>query len=156
MKMVACVALLAAASVLAFGESSDKSSEETIMQLERDRQDAFARGDIEELDRGTAEAYSTINSSGRISDKPAMTSNLRAHRTKVLSVKLDELKARVYSDAAVLTGVYSDVAETDGVKKENHARFTRVFVKNRGKWIAVAYQQTAIPREWPTPAAISI
>ena len=147
MKKVAWVALLTAASVLAFGESSGKSSEETIMQLERARQDAFVRGDIEEIDRGPDEASSTINSSGRISDKPAMMSNLRAHRTKVLSVKLDELKARVYGDAAVLTGLYSDVAETDGVKKENHARFTRVFVKRGGKWITVAYQQTAIPRE---------
>ena len=35
MKMLAWVALLTAASALAFGESSGKSSEETIMQLER-------------------------------------------------------------------------------------------------------------------------
>lgn len=125
-KSVVSLALLLAASVLAFGASSGPSAEEAIKQLERDRQDAFVRGDIEQLDRDTAAAYSTINSNGKISDKPAMMTNLKAHKTRILSVKL---------------------AESNGERKENHARFTRVFVKDGGRWVAVAYQQTAIAEE---------
>jgi hypothetical protein len=115
-----------------------------IEQLERDRQQAFVRGDITTLDGDTAEDYSTINSRGKMSTKPQMMSNLRAGRTKVESVTLDDLHARVYGDTAVLTGRYSDVGVTDGVRKESHALFTRVFVKAKGHWQAVAYQQTAV------------
>jgi len=120
------------------------NDEAAIEQLERDRQDAFVRGDIDALDRETASDYSTINGVGKLSTKPQMMQNLRAGKTKVLSVKLDNLKARIYGDTAVLTGDYRDVNVRDGVQRETHALFTRVFVKNDGRWQAVAYQQTLV------------
>jgi len=119
-------------------------SEQDIQQLERDRQDAFVRDDIEMLDRTTAEDYTTINGSGKLSTKPQMMQNLRAHRQKVLSVKLDQMKARIYGDTAVLTGEYRDVVLRDGVQRENHALFTRIFVNRNGNWLAVGYQQTPV------------
>jgi len=120
------------------------ADEERIMQLERDRQDAFVRGDIDRLDRDTADDYTTINGSGKLSTKPRMMENLRQAKTKVLSVKLSDLKARIYGDTAILTGDYRDVYVREGVQRETHALFTRVFVKNKGDWQAVAYQQTPV------------
>src|SRR5262245_16074534 len=72
-----------------------------IEQLERDRQDAFVRNDVGALDSATAEDYTTINGSGKLSTKPQMMENLRQGKTKVLSVTLDGLKARIYGDVAV-------------------------------------------------------
>jgi len=120
------------------------ADEEKIKQLERDRQDAFVRGDIDALDRATASDYTTINGSGKLSTKPQMMQNLRLGKTRVLSVRLDDLRARVYGDTAVLTGDYRDVNVRDGVQRETHALFTRVFVKEGGEWLAVAYQQTLV------------
>ena len=120
------------------------ADEEQIKQLERDRQDAFIRNDVNTLDRDTADDYTTINGSGKLSTKPQMMQNLRQAKTKVLSVKLDDLKARIYGDTAVLTGDYRDVNVREGVQRETHALFTRVFVKKNGHWQAVAYQQTAV------------
>jgi hypothetical protein len=117
---------------------------EAIKQLEQSRQDAFVRNDVAALDRETADDYTTINSEGKVSDKPQMMSSLKAAKRKVLSVKLDNLKARIYGNTAVLTGRYDDVSEANGVRKEGHALFTRIFVKNNGQWQAVAYQQTAL------------
>jgi hypothetical protein len=88
--------------------------------------------------------YTTINSSGKLSTKPQMMHKLRAGNTEVESVTLEDLKARVYGDTAVLTGRYGDKSIADGVRKESHALFTRVFVKAAGHWQAVAYQQTAV------------
>ena len=122
-----------------------QSSEEQITQLERDRQQAFIRGDIGRIEQETADDYVTINGSGAISDKPRMMASLASGRTKVLSVSLEDLKARVYGDVAVLTGIYRDVNVTQGVEKHVNARFTRVFVRQRGTWLAVSYQQTALP-----------
>jgi uncharacterized protein DUF4440 len=120
------------------------NDEAAIEQLERDRQNAFVRGDIGALDRDTAADYTTINGVGKLSTKPQMMENLRQGKTKVLSVKLDNLKARIYGDTAVLTGDYRDVNVRDGVQRETHALFTRVFVKKDGRWQAVAYQQTPV------------
>src|SRR5262245_49060573 len=118
--------------------------EKQIGQLERDRQDGFVHGHIPALDRETAADYTTINGSGKLSTKPQMMENLRQGKTKVLSVKLTDLKARVYGNTAVLTGDYRDVNVRDGVQRETHALFTRVFVKSDGHWQAVAYQQTPV------------
>ena len=86
---------------------------------------------IEALDRATADDYTTINGSGKLSTKPQMMGNLRQGKTRVLSVTLSDMKARIYGkgDVAVLTGDYRDVNVRDGVTRETHALFTRVFVK---------------------------
>ena len=126
---------------------SSADLQEQIKQLERDRQDAFVRNDIAALEQSTADDYTTINSSGKIADKGQMMSNLRAGKTKVLSVKLDEMKARVYGNTAVLTGRYQDTSVKDGVQKDAHALFMRIFVRDNGHWRAVAYQQTSISLE---------
>jgi ketosteroid isomerase-like protein len=120
------------------------TDEAQIQQLERDRQDAFIRNDVDALDRDTAADYTTINGTGKLSTKPQMMENLRQGKTKVLSVKLEDLKARVYGETAALTGIYNDVNVRDGVQRETHSRFMRVFVKSGARWQAVAYQQTPI------------
>jgi hypothetical protein len=120
------------------------ADEEQIKQLERGRQDAFVRNDVDALDRDTTNDYTTINGSGKLSTKPQMMQSLRQAKTKVLSVKLDDLKARIYGDTAVLTGDYRDVNVREGVQHETHALFTRIFVKSNGRWQAVAYQQTPV------------
>jgi hypothetical protein len=124
--------------------STGSNAEAEIERLERDRQDAFIRGDIETLERSTAAAYTTINGSGKLSTKPQMMQNLRQGKTKVLSVELTDLESRIYGNTAVLTGDYRDVNVRDGVQHETHARFMRVFVKTHGRWEAVAYQQTPV------------
>jgi uncharacterized protein YchJ len=111
-------------------------------QLERDRQAAFVRNDITALDHTTAADYTTINSSGRISNKVQMMTRLRSGTTKVVSNSLDSLKARVYGQAAVITGRLREISETGGQRKDEQYLFTRVFVKMDGRWVAVAYQQT--------------
>jgi hypothetical protein len=127
--------------------SNRATAEEEIRQLERARQDAFVRNDIDLLDQATATDYTTINGSGKLSTKPQMMQNLRQGRNKVLSVELTDMKARIYGNTAVLTGDYRDVHVRDGVQSETHALFTRVFVKSHGKWESVAYQQTVVPAQ---------
>lgn len=123
------------------------TAEEDIKQLERTRQDAFVRNEIDALDRATAADYTTINGSGKLSTKPQMMQNLRQGRNKVLSVELTDMKARIYGNTAVLTGDYRDVHVRDGVQSETHALFTRVFVRKHGRWESVAYQQTLVAGE---------
>jgi hypothetical protein len=143
--IVACLLLYLTALSPRPGTSPD--STEQLKQLERDRQAAFVRNDIEKLDRETAADYTTINSKGAVADKAQMMSNLGAHKTRVISVGLSDLTARIYGGGSVgiVTGRYHDVHVTNGVRAAADALFTRVFVKANGAWLAVAYQQTAVP-----------
>jgi hypothetical protein len=97
------------------------------------------------LDRATAEAYTTVSPGGVLADKAQMMKNVRARKTQVLSVTLEDLSARVYGEAAVLTGIYRDTHITDGQKSNANSRFIRVFTRRNSGWQAVAYQQTALP-----------
>jgi len=73
-------------------QSDSGNVEEQIKQLERDRQNSFVHNDISALDRDTAEDYTTIGSSGKLSDKPQMMKNLKAGRTQVLSMDLSDMR----------------------------------------------------------------
>jgi hypothetical protein len=80
-------------------------TEKQIVQLERDPQDAFVRGDIKALDEGTAEDYTTVSAAGVAGTKPQMMANLRANKTIVKSVELSSLRGRI-QDRYPLTTIH--------------------------------------------------
>ena len=140
--MRACALAVVVAMTMAQPQASDAGAE--IIALERTRQEAFVRGDVEFLDRQTAEDYTTVNFTGALSTKPEMMRSLRAGTTKVTSYELSELRARVYGAVAILTGVYRDQSSVNGRDRRVNVRFTRVFVTDGAVWRAVSYQQTAL------------
>src|SRR4029453_11724983 len=82
--ILALSAILGSLSLVSMSATPNAASDEAeIEQLERDRQDAFVRGDIGALDRDTAGDYTTINGVGKLSTKPQMMENLRQGKTKV-------------------------------------------------------------------------
>jgi ketosteroid isomerase-like protein len=144
-RLLTSLACLAFVVVPAVHAQTGAMTPKAIEQLERDRQDAFIRGDADTLDRTTADAYTTVSASGVVADKAQMMRNIRARKTKVVKVSLEDLSARVYGDTAVLTGVYRDTHITDGKQSDANVRFIRVFARTAAGWQAVAYQQTALP-----------
>ena len=145
MVMDSLKATTAALLLLTLLPQGSTSPEEEIKQLERNRQDAFVRGDVARIEHETADDYTTINGAGAVSDTPRMMASLPSGRTRVLSVSLEDLKARVYGDVAVLTGIYRDRHVTAGAEQPTSARFTRIFARKNGTWLAVGYQQTLLP-----------
>ena len=144
MRTIAIIVLVLVGAIGAESSQTARVSEGQIKDLERARQDAFVRGDVDFLDAQTAEDYTTVNGSGSLSTKPEMMRSLRAGTTKVKSYELSELKARIYADVAVLTGIYRDESSLNGRDRRVNVRFMRVFVNESGRWRAVSYQQTAL------------
>ena len=144
MRQLAMLALVILTGTSAGINQQPRGSEEQIMALERTRQEAFVRGDVDFLDQQTADDYTTVNGAGALSTKPEMMRSLRAGTTKVMSYELAELKARVYGNVAVLTGIYRDQSSVNGRDRRVNVRFTRVFVQENGSWRAVSYQQTPL------------
>ena len=126
--------------------ASVRATEDQIKALERERQEAFVRGDVDFLDRQTAANYTTINAAGGLSNRAQFMQNLRDGITKVKSFELADLNARVYGNVAVLNGIYRDFSSVRGQERRVNVRFTRIFVNESGVWRAVAYQQTPLPQ----------
>ena len=61
----------------------------------------------------------------------------------------DDLRIRLYGEAAVATGRIVEKGEMKGRDISGRHRFTRVFVKRQGRWQMVATQVTPIAEAHP-------
>ena len=60
----------------------------------------------------------------------------RAH--KIHRLEIDDVRARVFGDTAVITGRTHGVGEFEGSPYDVTIRFTDTFVRRTGRWSAIA------------------
>ncbi|MDB6167452.1 MAG: nuclear transport factor 2 family protein [Verrucomicrobia bacterium] len=142
-------AFFAAALSLAPAQESRNSAAadpqviQELKELEQHRAEAFARRDIEFIDRTTADDCSFVHAAGDIQTKAHELAALKSSELTYNTNHLDEVSVRLYGDTAVLTGLGTKTGVRNGVKFNNQTRFTRVYVKMNGQWRMVA-SQTAV------------
>jgi ketosteroid isomerase-like protein len=64
---------------------------------------------------------------------------------QIRSVQYDDLTVRIYGNVAILQGVADNTGVFRGTPFSGKLRYTRVFVRRAGGWVAVAMQHTMIP-----------
>ena len=69
---------------------------------------------------------------------------LRVLDDTTASMGTDDVRVRVFGDTAIVTGTDAETALEDGNKSIVHYVWTDVFVKQNGKWLAVASQTAQI------------
>lgn len=140
--------------------------EEELIQLERKRNDALIEGNWAIYDSLLADEFFHAHVLGGVLEKKPHLEHLKAGRSKVRNVVLEELTVRPYGDVAVVTAIshvdieHVDLAEvsrlTDvpieeleqkGRKVTRHSRYLHVWVKKEGEWKLVARQATYAPAE---------
>lgn len=123
----------AAAHVAASTQSQLLALEHTWMQAAQDR-------DLPVLRRILADDYIDINYKGVVRDKADALSapNLKAQH---YAQRLSDEKVRLYGETAIVTG--RGILTKDGGVEVAAWRFTDVFVKRGGAWLAVTSQETA-------------
>ena len=57
---------------------------------------------------------------------------------KIRRLEVDEVDARVFGEAAIVTGRTHSVGESDGTPYDVYIRFTDTFIRRDGRWQAVA------------------
>jgi len=122
----------------------DQTVQNLLTQMEKKRVEALMKGDAGFFDRTTAGDYTMITSSGELRNKARAMGDLKSGVAKFQSADVDELEVRVYGDTAVVTGRHTQKAQSAGNDISGQYRFTRVYVKQKGQWKAVAYQATRI------------
>ena len=120
------------------------STEEQIKSLEQERNRAILSGDAATLDRMTADDYTFITLRGELRTKAEIVKGFQSGAFKYDSRTISELKVKVYGDTAVVTGRSTQKGQENGKDYSGDYRFTRVYVKDKGRWLTVALQTTPI------------
>src|SRR3954464_8383545 len=107
-------------------------------QLDKERIQAQIGADAAALDRIYAEDFIGIGPSGTVRTKAQVISDFTSGHLKFQSITTDEVQVRVYENTAVETGLSTMVGQDKGKAVPRDNRFTRVWVKQQGRWRLVA------------------
>ena len=114
------------------------SVEQAIRQVDNERIQAQIHADAAALDRIYADDFIGVGPSGTVRTKPQVISDFTSGNLKFQSITTDDVQVRVYRDTAVETGLSTMVGQDKGKAVPRDTRFTRVWVKQRGRWRLVA------------------
>jgi ketosteroid isomerase-like protein len=143
--MLGSLLLLAAVSAQALGQSQSAVAEE-IRKLDRERIQAQVNADAAALDRIYADDFIGVGPSGTVRMKKDVLSDFTSGSLKFQSITTDEVRIRVYGNAAVETGLSTMKGrDADKVVPEEN-RFTRVWIKQGGRWRLVANHYSNLVR----------
>jgi len=143
-QLFAIAVLLLCACSWAIGDTA--GDERELMQLVKDLNAAIVKADVAFLERVLAQDYDHFRPHGNVENRAQYLEDRKSGRVDFDSLVADEIKVRVYGDAAVVS--YRSTAkgkDPDGAIDEQR-RWTRVFVKKNGQWQLVHSQGTTIQK----------
>jgi uncharacterized protein (TIGR02246 family) len=112
--------------------------EQAIRQLDNERIQAQIGADVVALGRIYADDFVGVGPSGTVRTKTQVISDFTSGNLKFQSITTDEVQVRVYENTAVETGLSTMVGQDKGKAVPRDTRFTRVWVKQEGRWWLVA------------------
>lgn len=143
--VLALLALMSCGYAAAQTGSSDKKDVAEILKLEELRNQAVLHGDVAALDQMTSDDYTFITLRGEMRTKQEILNGFKSESFHYDSREISDLKVRVYgSNTAVVTGRSMQKGTENGKDYSGDYLFTRVYVKQNGRWLTVALQATLI------------
>jgi ketosteroid isomerase-like protein len=127
-------------------DSAGASAEDEIAKVEQERNRAIVTGDVAALDRMTSQDYTFITQRGELRSKAEIIDGFSSGSFKYGAREVSDLKVRVYGDTAVVTGRAIQKGTENAKDYSGENRFTRVYVKQEGRWVSVALQVTLVAR----------
>lgn len=150
MKHIAVFFLLAAAVALS-AETQNKETpkkktgtSQALIDLENQWVDALTKSDTAKLDAIFADSYVDTDEHSQRSDKQGVLAVLKSGDLKMASIKLSEMRVYDYCDAAIVTGSAAQAGSFKGEPVTPRIIFTDTFIRQNGKWKAVASHRSAV------------
>ena len=125
-------------------QGGDATVKDALVQVEHQWGDALLKRDAAAWSRFLADDWVLTYSDGTLVTKPMALADLKEGALKIESFQLDDVKVRVYGDAAVVTGRITEKSKFQDKDTSGVRRFTDVFVKREGRWQAVASHESDI------------
>src|SRR5262245_43563691 len=139
---IAVLTLTLASIAIGQEQSADRDQRssvgQAIRQLDNERIQAQIGADAAALDRIYADDFIGVGPSGTVRTKAQVISDFISGDLKFQSITTDEVQVRVYENTAVETGLSTMRGQDKGKAVPRETRFTRVWVKQEGRWRLVA------------------
>lgn len=136
---------IALAQAVGTKESSGTISEQAVKQIEGKYADAVKRQDTLALGNILADDFIAISSRGEVRNKAQEIADIKASPDfAVEAFELDHLNVRVFKGTAVVIGRSKLKVSYKGQSSTSQFRYTRVYLKRRSGWQAIAQQLTRI------------
>jgi ketosteroid isomerase-like protein len=118
--------------------NQNTSVERVIRQLDSERIQAQIAANAVALNRIYADDFIGIGPSGTVRTKPQVLSDFTSGELKFQSITTDDVRVRVYGNTVVETGRSTMIGQDKGKAVPRDNRFTRVWIKDGGRWRLVA------------------
>ncbi len=151
--LLGLLALVPAARAAA--QSTVRSDQEILIQLERDWDEAFFRKDLAFIRNVLADEFIATYGDGSRGDKERELTLAAEFNQQVDSSHVDDFIVKVYRDTAVVWFTQHLVGPVQGRPVEITYRYIDVFVIRDGRWQCVASQSTRVttpPNQPPSSA----
>jgi len=124
------------------------TAEQELIKLENRWNDAIVKHDWAFFDQILAEDYISTNFDGSVGIKADFLEFLKSGESVMASSIVDDMKVRIYGDAAVVTGRFTTVKELyQGKDLSGQYRLTDTWVKRAGRWQCVAEHVSRIAQK---------
>lgn len=133
--------LLLLAVVSTHAQSSSQGQRvvvEEIRKVDQERIHAQVHADAVALDRIYADDFIGIGPSGTLRTKKDVLADFTSRKLTFQSITTDDVRIRVYGNAAVETGLSTMKGQDAGKVVPEENRFTRVWIKEGGRWRLVS------------------
>ena len=117
-----------------------------LKQIENDWTDAVKTKSAEKLGEILADGWVGLGWDGKTSNKAKALADLKAPGNSLDSFEMGPMKVRIFGNTAVVTGSDTEKSAENGEDTSGKYIWTDVFVKQNGKWRAVASQSTKVPK----------
>jgi ketosteroid isomerase-like protein len=146
--LVIAVLILLAAAISSGQEQSARRDQERVVEqairkLDNERIQAQIHADAATLDRIYADDFVGVGPSGTVRTKSQVISDFTSGDLRFQSITTDDVQVRVYGNAAVETGRSAMNGQDKRKPVPRDTRFTRVWIKQQGRWRLVANHYSA-------------
>jgi uncharacterized protein (TIGR02246 family) len=146
--VIAVLAITAAPHALAQKQRARRdqrwSVEQAIRRLDDERIQAQIHADAAALGRIYAADFIGVGPSGTVRTKAQVISDFTSGNLKFQSITTADVQVRVYGNTAVETGRSTMRGQDKGNSIPSDNRFTRVWVKQQGRWQLVANHYSSL------------
>jgi uncharacterized protein (TIGR02246 family) len=125
------------------GSTASGEDEQALYQLERDWAAANLTKNTAVVEKFLANDF-VSNNNGRTQNKKQVLEEMRSNPAKIESSENQDMKAMVFGDMAVVSGMYVEKSTTNGKDTSQRGRYTEVYVKRDGRWQCVTQYATKV------------
>lgn len=121
----------------------DGETERAIQAEEDGLQNALMGPDLDWLTKHWADDAVYVHMSGGVHDRAGFIENLRSRSTIYKSRKTSDMRLRRYGETVIATGTSDILILVKGEPRELSTKFTRVYVRQNGRWVLASNQSGA-------------